>query len=291
MASTFALSGETSCNADAIPAGNPAVAWYPQGMMHKLPVFLASLSLLVSPTVTAQYRQVTRPPAHSGILAAFLPEERIHAFFFRSGTHGLCVLDEGVPRRFGSLRQAVNASGCMAGVNGGYFAADPQSSPLGLVIHRGRQISPLATRGFTVSGVLYDTGNGIFLERSRNLTHAPKHMQEAIQGGPFLIEKGNIVKGLNNTRRASRTFVATDGRGQWCIGVCSSMTLHELACWLRQGALAPFRISTALNLDGGSSSAFLDTGSGVSLPASKPVRNYVGIKQRTRTPEHRAANN
>lgn len=248
--------------------------------METLPLILAGFCLLSSTAVQAEYREIHRTDCRRSFLSSLLQQEHIDAFFFRSATYCLCILDEGDGHHFGSLRKALETAGCTAGVNGGYFADDDASSPLGLVIHRGQCLNPLATRGFTVAGTLYDTGHGIYLERSSKLSHRLSQMQEAIQGGPFLIEQGRIIKGLNDTRRAPRTFVATDGRGQWCIAVTSSMTLHQLACWLEQGALSPFQVRTALNLDGGSSSAFYDKTSRVSIPSGKPVRNYVGIKPR-----------
>ena len=62
------------------------------------------------------------------------------------------------------------------------------------------------------------------------------------------------------------------------IGVSSSLTLKELAAWLAApGALGNFRVETALNLDGGSSSAFWCHETGISYPAFKQVRNYLGV--------------
>lgn len=86
------------------------------------------------------------------------------------------------------------------------------------------------------------------------------------------------VKGLNAQKSTYRTFIATDGGRRWCIGVSSSLTLKELATWLAApGALGNFRVETALNLDGGSSSAFWCHETGISYPAFKQVRNYLGV--------------
>lgn len=90
---------------------------------------------------------------------------------------------------------------------------------LGLIVHGGRQRYRLATGAFTVAGVLSDDGKTIRLERSRALRTPIASMKEALQAGPFLIENGKPVAGLNNSRRARRSFIATDGRGRWCIAV------------------------------------------------------------------------
>ncbi|QHV56667.1 hypothetical protein DMI72_11035 [Akkermansia muciniphila] len=124
--------------------------------------------------------------------------------------------------------------------------------------------------------------------RQRRINPGPQFRAEAHEktaghaggypGGPFLVENGSAVKGLNAQKSTYRTFIATDGGRRWCIGVSSSLTLKELAAWLAApGALGNFRVETALNLDGGSSSAFWCHETGISYPAFKQVRNYLGV--------------
>ncbi len=230
------------------------------------------------------YHSFSRGGSSSGLLALLNPAPRIDAWFFTSASHGLLVLDEGDGgNRYGSLGEALRAEGCVAGINGGYFAADEASTPLGLLRHGGKQVTPLASGSFAVAGVLYDTGREIRLERSRKLSVPPARMREAIQGGPFLVEHGRKIAGLNASRRARRSFVATDGKGYWCLGMSTPMTLEELAAWLASGrALGSFRVQTALNMDGGSSSAFWVAKPQVDKPGVKAVRNYIGIAPRSR---------
>ncbi len=207
----------------------------------------------------------------------------IDAWFFDAESFSLCVLDEGdSAARYGTLAAAMRAGHCVAGINGGYFAADAAATPLGMLRHEGRQVTPLATGSFTVAGVLYDTGRDIRLERSRRLTTPVARMREAVQGGPFLVENGRKVSGLNDVKRARRSFVATDGMGNWCLGMSSPLTLEELAAWLAsERALGSFRVQTALNMDGGTSSAFWVAHPPVDKPGVKNVRNYVGIVPRS----------
>lgn len=209
---------------------------------------------------------------------------RIHAHLFEAREMELCVPDEGdgAPR-YGSLEAAMRQEQCAAGVNGGYFSAGAARSPIGLVRHGGRTVSPLGSKGFTVAGVLYDTGRELCLVRTSRLRAPVESMREAIQGGPFLVEQGRVVPGLEKSKKAARTFIATDGAGRWCLAVSSPLTLHELACWLAEpGCMGAFRVQAALNLDGGSSCAFWDRSAGVHLPGFKAVRNYVGVKARAR---------
>lgn len=225
----------------------------------------------------------TRPAQTTGLFFFLGQEDRIDAHFFNSRSFMLQVLDEGDSglRKGGTLENAMRRSGCVAGVNGGYFAADSRHTPLGLLKHQGKTVTAIATRGFTVAGVLYDTGQKLVLERSKKLTTPIGRMQEAIQGGPFLVEKGRAVAGLDNKKQARRTFVATDGKDNWCLAVSSPMSLHQLAQWLSTpGAMGQFRVLHALNMDGGTSSAYWDGSDGTHLPGFKAVRNYIGITAR-----------
>ncbi len=191
-------------------------------------------------------------------------------------------MDEGDVRspRYGSLEKAMQRSTCLAGINASYFAADEQHSPIGLVISQGQQISPFSQGRFTVAGTLYDTGKELKLERSAKLSSPTKKMQAAIQAGPFLIEDGKMLAGLDDTKIAARSFVATDGQGRWCIGMASARSLKDLAETLqKKGSLGDFRVKTALNLDGGSSCSFW-AWKHTYIPSYKQVRNYAGIRPR-----------
>ncbi len=245
---------------------------------------LLLLCLFHSPLMAAPqgYHSFTRPASGGGLSAIFSAPPRIDAYFFRATETQLVVLDEGdAAPRYGSLAAALRAGKCLAGINGGYFGADAARTPLGLLRHGGRQVTPLASGSFAVAGVLYDTGKELRLERSRKLTAKVGQMKEAIQGGPFLVEKGKKVAGLNAVRRARRSFVATDGKGRWCLAMSSPLTLDELAAWLASGrALGNFKVAIALNMDGGTSSAFLCTTPEVCKPNAKAVRNYIGIAPR-----------
>lgn len=253
-------------------------------MMTGMIVRVAMLWALLAGACLAEYAAFTRAGNNTGWLAILgADSQRIDAHFFRAGESELCVLDEGdATPRYGTLEAAMKKERCSAGVNGGYFSAGVARTPIGLVRHGGKTISPLGTKGFTVAGVVYDTGSTVCLVRTGSLRAPLESMCEAIQGGPFLVEHGRVVPGLEKQKKAARSFIATDGAGGWCLAVTSPLTLHELACWLAEpGCLGSFRVQTALNLDGGSSCAFWDQAAGVHLPGFKPVRNYVGVRPRS----------
>ncbi len=246
-------------------------------------VYILFLFLLCS-SVHAAYQAFTRHNKQPGLWGLLSHEERIEAYFFHDYEEAIIILDEGNHSpKYGSLEHAMKKKACKAGINGGYFAADEQRTPLGLVRHNHQTSHRLSTGAFTVAGVVYDTGSGIKLERSHKLSTEIPHMKEAIQGGPFLIEKGKLIPGLDNTKSAKRTFIATDGQGRWCIAITSPLTLKKLAVWLsKPAALGKFKVDTALNMDGGTSTALWLARPHIYKPPFKEVRNYIGVIPRTK---------
>ncbi len=244
-------------------------------------VFLLLLILAgIVSTADAGHVQIVRETGN------WRPNDKMHAYLFKADACRLQVIDEGsvAAPRYGSLEKALKARGCAAGVNGGYFAADQAGSPIGLVIQDGKRLSPFADRSFTVAGVVYDTGATIRLARSSAYASNPVSARQALQGGPFLVENGRPVSGLHRDKVAFRTFIATDGRGGWCVGTTSPMSLADLAAWLAApGTLPDFTVRDALNLDGGSSSAYWVEAPHCYYPSIKQVRNYLGVAPRGKT--------
>jgi hypothetical protein len=153
---------------------------------------------------------------------------------------------------FDSLRAAVEQSGSVAGVNGGYFKAD--GSPVGLLVCEGRRLHPFE-KARLLSGVFLIRAGRPYIQRATGMPPGP--LDGAIQCGPMLVEHGATVAGLNDERVAPRTFVFLTGRGKVGIGIIRSATLAQAARLLVSPALVyDERISTALNLDGGSSTGF-----------------------------------
>lgn len=154
----------------------------------------------------------------------------------------------------GDLAGAMKRTGCLAGVNGNYFQSD--RTPLGLVICDGKTLHPLE-RAKLLSGILTVTRNRIALLRTAEY-QPDRRITQALQAGPFLVDRGGPVAGLNDTRRAERTAVLSDGRGHCALLVCCGpVTLAEMARILSgPGIITEMHVVRALNLDGGSSTAF-----------------------------------
>jgi len=177
------------------------------------------------------------------------------------------------------LAAVIRRSRSLAGVNGGYF--DPQNAPVGLLISDGKMIAPFR-KARLLSGVLVVAKGRLELLRSAEYS-SRKSASAALQCGPFLVDAGQVVPGLNDTRSARRTFVLTGGTDRAAIGFCSSVTLAELAQILATPRMAPdLKLQRALNLDGGSSSAFWFAGERgpFSIPEQKTVRDFVVIVPR-----------
>ena len=91
-------------------------------------------------------------------------------------------------------------------------------------------------------------------------------MTEAVQGGPFLLRKGQIViedESLSDSvvnRRHPRTILGLTAKGQWFFFVGDGRSaVHSLGFTLRETAeiLKKEGVSYALNLDGGGSSSIM----------------------------------
>ncbi|MDB6150692.1 MAG: phosphodiester glycosidase [Chthoniobacter sp.] len=191
---------------------------------------------------------------------------------FSSKTHSFAVMDN--PQGEFDLGSACVKRGALAGVNGGYF--HPDRTPLGLVVRQGVQIHPLE-KAKLLSGVVSVNGKGIAV--SRRAAFAASGVREALQAGPFLVEAGQPIAGLNGTRGAARTVVIQNAKGRFGFLICKSVSLAEMAEILATPAVFPeARVTRALNLDGGSSTALWVRGEPPFYQREwKGVRNYLAI--------------
>ena len=100
------------------------------------------------------------------------------------------------------LAAVMRRSRGVAGVNGGYF--DPQNAPVGLLISDGKLIAP-----FRQSGVAQRRpwsslrADGIAFARRNILRDRARSPRCNVR--PFLVDGGQPVAGLNDTRSARRT--------------------------------------------------------------------------------------
>jgi hypothetical protein len=195
--------------------------------------------------------------------------------FFSAKSAMLRLLDN----RGGSsdLAGAMLAAASLAGVNGGYF--DPNFAPLGLRIIDGKTIGPLV-HARLLTGVLISSPGSTQILRVGEYSKSRRNPYSAVQCGPLLVDVGRRVAGLDRIRVARRTFAVVGTADRAALGFCSEISLAEIAQILASTSLGDnFKTQRALNLDGGSSSAFwFKRNSGAfSIPEEKPVRDFVGI--------------
>jgi exopolysaccharide biosynthesis protein len=244
----------------------------------------ALLLLAVTATAHADWtiRATDSEPGHTDVVHRHLVLENAAA-------HERAVVDLAViSTKSCALRVIDNQSGealsttmarekCFAGVNGGYFDAD--FAPIGLLITNGELLTPLK-RARLITGVLSASPRGVQILRVREFSRQEK-VNAAVQCGPFLVDHYKPVFGLDDSNSARRTFAATAANDRALLGICSEISLAELGMILATTPLADdLKIQRALNLDGGSSSAFWfarEKGSVLSIPEQKPVRDFVAI--------------
>lgn len=193
---------------------------------------------------------------------------------FSTKSATLRVIDN--PTGQNNLAAVMRREKCLAGVNGGYF--DPEDKPVGLLVSDGKVIAPLR-KARLLSGVMYVSNGQFKLLRTAEYSSKRKPTA-ALQCGPFLVDRGQPVPGLNDTRPARRTFILIGASDRAAIGFCSGVTLAQLARILATPELAAgLKAQRALNLDGGSSSAFWFAGERdpFSISEQKTVRNFVAV--------------
>jgi exopolysaccharide biosynthesis protein len=175
------------------------------------------------------------------------------------------------------LAELVESQGGLAGVNGGYF--ETNLDPVGLLISNDRVVHPLQ-KAKLLSGTFYVKNGRPWLARTREFP-GTKGIQQAIQCGPFLVDAGRTVTGLDNGRIAARTFIFSCGSSLWGFGICRSVTLEDMGDILAQTTMVPaHRVLRALNFDGGSSTTlYVNTDGHTIFSEGRPVvSNYLIVK-------------
>jgi uncharacterized protein YigE (DUF2233 family) len=152
------------------------------------------------------------------------------------------------PRSLNEWKQDRSA---LAVINGGFFAADYQSTAL--VVSNGL---PSGQSYVGRGGMFAVAGDGSLVLRS--LADYPyseeEPLSEALQSWPMLVKNSGqpTYSDEEDTERDRRSVVARDRAGRVLFFVCSSnsFSLPTLSAWL---AASDLEIDSALNLDGGSS--------------------------------------
>ena len=128
-------------------------------------------------------------------------------------------------------------------INGGYF--DAQGQPDALLINGSSQTGRLRHDSPYSGFVWADAAGVVHIARTGE---APANPTWAIQSGPLLVEQGR--SGINTTTSVTQRSVIALRRGQVLVIRTGRIGLKELADGLVEAG-----IETAINLDGGPSSA------------------------------------
>lgn len=254
--------------------------------MRKVSVALLALSVTIAAraewAVTSAASEISddkRVERRHLVVSSGAAESTLDLVIFSTKSATLRVIDN--PRGVNDLAAAMRENNCIAGVNGGYF--DVRFAPIGLRVIDGAVTSPLV-RARLLTGVLSASrDHGVEITRAGEFSRNRK-VDAAVECGPFLVDLGTRVRGLDNTRNARRTFAAVARGGRAALGYCDGATLAELGEILSTPHLAEtFTVWRALNLDGGSSSAFWfrrEEGSAFSIEEQKNVRDFVAVVAR-----------
>ena len=222
-----------------------------------------------SPAKGIEHRYLVVEDSNSGERAS------LELAIFSTKSCRLRVVDRASEPRV-DLEDVMARGNFLAGVNGGYF--DPDYRPIGLLIVDGTMIAPLQ-KARLLSGVLTASAKKIQISRIAEFSLAQKP-DAAIESGPMIVDLGKSVRGLEANKIARRTFAAVTAGDKAAIGFCSDVTLADLSNILAMVVIPDFKIQRALNLDGGSSSAFWfkrRNGSAFSISEQKPVRDFVAV--------------
>jgi uncharacterized protein YigE (DUF2233 family) len=251
--------------------------------------FSAGILLLVAfSTAKAQWTQISsqsEPSPARGLEHRYLVVEdsstgdraSLELAIFSTKSCRLRMVDQPSEPR-SDLEDVMARGNFLAAVNGGYF--DPDYRPIGLLIVDGKMVAPLQ-KARLLSGVLSSTGKKVQISRVSEFSPNQKS-DAAVECGPMIVDLGKAVRGLESTKSARRTFAAVGG-DKAALGFCSDVTLADLSNILAIVAIPDFKIQRALNLDGGSSSAFWfkrTNGGPFSIAELKPVRDFVAVVPR-----------
>jgi hypothetical protein len=227
------------------------------------------------------------PAAHPSFQRVAVSSIAVQFVAFDSRTHRLELADQaaGPGTRWPDARAAAATRNGLAAINGGFFT--PQGAPLGLVIANGTRRGTWNPSSSLTSGCYLESTTTLpALARRTTVNSADPALTTLLQAGPFLVEHGHAITGLEADRSRPRSILAWDGTHRWFFAVTSPCSLAELARALAAAAPAGWPIRHALNLDGGRSSELwvADQLPGGPVthrpPFNKPVRNFLVLTPR-----------
>lgn len=179
-----------------------------------------------------------------------------------------------------SAKDAREEKNCASIVNGGFYTM--QNSPIGLFVTEGEKMSD------THKNRLFNGFFSVDYEGNARISYdVPQNgVRFALQSGPLLLQNGVIEKlSIRNDELARRVVVAQEEDGRVFFIVLFVAGSPNLGPYLAElpevlavvGDKIEVRFTDALNLDGGSASAFLSDGWGIAEFA--PIGSYFCVRE------------
>lgn len=212
-------------------------------------------------------------------------EVELTFLIFSEAEYRIRVIDNGKKRdstEFENLKDAILRSGCVAGVNGGFFDVG-NFTPLGLVVSDGKYTGKFDPNSW-MKGV-FSSSNGIPRLSMLASETETRRQEQFLQSGDWLVFRGqSTVRNNEEKRRRRRTFIGNDGKGRWIIGCCDSAKMNELSELMRSPEVVEIiDLDSVLNLDGGPSTGFVFLKEGAVVAHVRErwiVRNFIGVRKR-----------
>jgi hypothetical protein len=189
--------------------------------------------------------------------------------------------------------QFLKEFGVQIAVNGDGFTPWWSHSPADYYPHVGDPVTPLglaASKGdIYTEGIPRDIGIAptLYISRRNALSFntRPDNVFQAVSGDRMLVEQGQVVDGLDNSKLNPRTAIGINKNGRYLILVVvdgrqpfysNGATFVKLAeLMISQGA------NIAMSLDGGGSSTMVIEGkNGEPVILNSPIDNYIPMRER-----------
>jgi hypothetical protein len=228
----------------------------------------------------------THPISAPAVASKTLSNIQFQGVAFDSRSHTLKPIDQanGPGTQYLSARDCATKQQALLAINAGFFT--PEGEPLGLVISNRKYSGSWNSSSSLGSGIYRIDPSGITSISRRTQSSAVSNSKELLQAGPLLIENHQPISGLDPSKVAMRSVLLHDGGHRWWIGIASPCSLADLSTTLSSQSPAGWKISHALNLDGGRSTDLFVSSeiSGGSLEQkslmNRQVRNFLVLQAR-----------
>jgi hypothetical protein len=196
----------------------------------------------------------------------------VHIVRIRPGAARWRFLRPPAPMETWRVDDVGGEDGPVVAVNGGYFDID--GSPMGLMVHEGRQLNPMRKADWGVFWLDRKGAGHLHHRRKFRWPKWTKKVDFAVECGPRIRVDGEAIQVRPGTAR--RTVVGVRGDGDLILAVFPARVgLRDAGRWLH----ARWAVKDLLNLDGGSSTqlALREGGQWLTLARGAAVPALIGL--------------